>query len=92
MMLFGGRSKVERTRVQLRVKVAMADMAERTDRFLRGRPPSGYLLGDDGPQPNPAEAAAGQVAHRTEGYIFRSIAKIRTDEGIPSPSAHDPWA
>lgn len=42
MMLFGGMSKAERTRVQLRVQVAMADMAERTDRFLGGRPPYGY--------------------------------------------------
>ena len=109
MMLFGGMSKAERTRVQLRVKVAMADMAERTDRFLGGRPPYGYLLVDDGPHPNPAKAAAGQVAHRLEvdplaapvvqrifrmyveeGRSFRAIAQTLTDEGIPSPSAHDP--
>ena len=87
----------------------MADMAERTDRFLGGRPPYGYSLVDDGPHPNPAKAAAGQVAHRlevdplaapvvqrifrmyvVEGYSFRAIAQILTDEGIPSPSAHDP--
>ena len=84
-------------------------MAERTDRFLGGRPPYGYALVDDGPHPNPAKAAAGQVAHRMEvdplaapvvqrifrmyvnkGRSFRSIAQILTDEGIPSPSAHDP--
>ena len=109
MMLFGGMSKAERTRVQLRVKVAMADMADRTDRFLGGRPPYGYSLVDDGPHPNPAKAAAGQVAHRLEmdplaapvvqrifrmyveeGYSVRAIAQLLTDEGIPSPSAHDP--
>jgi len=39
MTLFGGMSKGERTRIQLRVKASMFDMAQRSDRFLGGRPP-----------------------------------------------------
>ena len=66
MMLFGGMSKGEHMRVQLRVKAAMHDLAQTTDRFLGGRPPYGYQLVDDGPHPNPGKAAIGQRAHRLE--------------------------
>lgn len=66
MMLFGGMSKGERTRIQMRVRTAMAALAQDTDRFLGGRPPYGYRLADAGPHPNPAKAAAGQRAHRLE--------------------------
>jgi hypothetical protein len=59
-------SKGERARVQIRVKAAMTDLAERTDRFLGGRPPYGYRLTDAGPHPNPSKAAAGQRLHRLE--------------------------
>ena len=109
MMLFGGMSKAERTRVQLRVQVAMADMAERTDRFLGGRPPYGYSWSTTARTRTLPKAAAGQVGHRLEvdplaapvvqrifrmyvdgGHSFRSIAQILREEGIPSPSAHDP--
>ncbi len=64
MTLFGGMSKGERTRIQLRVKASMFDMAQRSDRFLGGRPPYGYQLADIGPHPNPGKAAAGQRAHK----------------------------
>lgn len=64
MMLFGGMSKGERTRVQLRTKAAMQDLASRTDRFLGGRPPYGYQMVDAGPHPNPGKAATGQRARR----------------------------
>lgn len=64
MMLFGGMSKGERTRVQVRTKAAMQDLASTTDRFLGGRPPYGYQLVDAGPHPNPGRAATGQRAHR----------------------------
>jgi site-specific DNA recombinase len=64
MNLFGGMSKGERTRIQLRTRAAMSDLASRTDRFLGGRPPYGYRLVDAGPHPNPGRAAAGQRAHR----------------------------
>lgn len=64
MTLFGGMSKGERTRVQLRVKASMFDLAQRSDRFLGGRPPYGYTLADIGPHPNPGKAAAGQRAHK----------------------------
>lgn len=108
MMLFGGMSKAERTRVQLRTKAAMYDLAATTDRFLGGRPPYGYQLVDAGPHPNPGKAAAGQRAHRLEvdpatgpvvqhifelcadGQRLRAIAQSLTDDGYPSPSAHDP--
>jgi DNA invertase Pin-like site-specific DNA recombinase len=66
MMLYGGISRGERTRTQLRVKTAMTDLASRTDRFLGGRPPYGYRLADAGPHPNQAKAAAGQRLHRLE--------------------------
>ena len=64
MNLFGGMSKGERARVQIRVKAAMTDLAERTDRFLGGRPPYGYRLVDAGEHPNPSKAAAGQRLHQ----------------------------
>jgi len=41
MTLFGGMSKGERTCIQLRVKASMFDLAQRSDRFLGGRPPTG---------------------------------------------------
>ena len=66
MNLFGGMSKGERARVQIRVKAAMNDLAERTDRYLGGRPPYGYRLADAGPHPNLAKAAAGQRLHHLE--------------------------
>jgi site-specific DNA recombinase len=108
MMLFGGMSKAERTRVQLRTKAAMHDLAASTDRFLGGRPPYGYQLVDAGPHPNPGRAASGQRAHRlevdplaapvvarifrlyAEGQGLRAIAQRLTDDGEPSPAAHDP--
>ncbi|MDA8043692.1 MAG: recombinase family protein [Actinomycetota bacterium] len=66
MNLFGGMSKGERARVQIRVRAAMHDLAERSDRFLGGRPPYGYRLADVGPHPNPSKAAAGQRLHRLD--------------------------
>ena len=42
----------------------MFDMAQRSDRFLGGRPPYGYQLADIGAHPNPGKAAAGQRAHK----------------------------
>ncbi|MEO8828608.1 recombinase family protein, partial [Lapillicoccus sp.] len=64
MTLFGGMSKGERSRIQIRTRAAMRDLASRTDRFMGGRPPYGYRLVDAGPHPNPGKAAAGQRAHR----------------------------
>lgn len=108
MTLFGGMSKGERTRIQVRTRAAMRDLASRTDRFLGGRPPYGYRLVDAGPHPNPGRAASGQRAHRlvpddvtgpvvrqiyelyATGVGLRAIAQRLTDDGIPSPSAHDP--
>lgn len=66
MSLYGGMSKGERNRIKVRVRSAMASQAATEGRFLGGRPPYGYLLGDAGPHPNPAKAAAGQRQHRLE--------------------------
>lgn len=62
---FTGLSKGERTRIKVRVSAAMTEQA-RSGRFLGGRPPYGYQIGDAGPHPNPSKAAAGQRLHRLE--------------------------
>ena len=66
MSLYGGMSKGERNRIKVRVRSAMSDQAQREGRFLGGRPPYGYLLGDAGPHPNPSKAAIGQRLRRLE--------------------------
>lgn len=57
MTLFGGMSKGERARIQMRVRTAMSALAQDTARYLGGRPPYGYRLVDAGPHPNPAKAS-----------------------------------
>jgi site-specific DNA recombinase len=66
MTLFGGMSKGERARIQMRVRTAMSALAQDTTRYLGGRPPYGYRLVDAGPHPNPAKANLGQRLHRLE--------------------------
>ncbi|MFN2526943.1 MAG: recombinase family protein [Actinomycetota bacterium] len=66
MALYGGMSKGERNRIKVRVRAAMATQARQEGRFLGGRPPYGYRLGDAGPHPNPSKAAMGARAHRLE--------------------------
>jgi DNA invertase Pin-like site-specific DNA recombinase len=66
MSLYGGMSKGERNRIKIRVRSAMSDQAAREGRFLGGRPPYGYQLGDAGMHPNPGKAALGQRLHRLE--------------------------
>jgi hypothetical protein len=66
MTLFGGMSKGERARIQMRVRTAMSALAQDTARYLGGRPPYGYRLVDAGPHPNPAKANLGQRLHRLE--------------------------
>ena len=44
----------------------MSSQAQLQGRYLGGRPPYGYLIGDAGPHPNPAKAATGQRIHRLE--------------------------
>src|SRR5216683_1057263 len=44
----------------------MAVQAREQGRYLGGRPPYGYRLGDAGPHPNKAHAAWGRRAHRLE--------------------------
>jgi site-specific DNA recombinase len=66
MSLYGGMSKGERNRIKIRVRTAMAAQAATEGRFLGGRPPYGYQLGDLGPHPNPGKAAIGQRQHQLE--------------------------
>ena len=49
-----------------RVKAAMSSQAAVEGRFLGGRPPYGYQLGDAGPHPNLGKAATGQRLHVLE--------------------------
>ena len=65
MSLYGGMSKGERNRIKIRVRSAMSSQAVE-GRFLGGRPPYGYRLGDGGPHPNPAKAADGKRQHFLE--------------------------
>jgi hypothetical protein len=44
----------------------MAVQTREQGRYLGGRPPYGYRLGDAGPHPNKAHAAWGRRAHRLE--------------------------
>ncbi len=108
MLMFGGVSKGERNRIKVRVRTAMAAMAEIEGRYLGGRPPYGYKLINLGPHPNPAKAADGKRLHGLdldpyaapvvqrifqeflEGKGLFAIAEGLTQDGIPSPSAHDP--
>ena len=59
-------SKREVTRTSIRVRTAMAVQAREQGRYLGGRPPYGYLLGDAGPHPNKAHAAWGRRTRRLE--------------------------
>lgn len=66
MSVYGGISKGERNRIKIRVRSAMAAQAQLEGRYLGGRPPYGYRLGDAGPHPNPAKAADGRRLHILE--------------------------
>jgi site-specific DNA recombinase len=66
MTHLGLSSKREVTRTSIRVRTAMAVRAREQGRYLGGRPPYGYRLGDAGPHPNKAHAAWGRRAHRLE--------------------------
>jgi hypothetical protein len=59
-------SKREVTRTSIRVRTAMAVQTRDQGRYLGGRPPYGYRLGDAGPHPNKAHAAWGRRAHKLE--------------------------
>ena len=66
MTMLGLSSKREVTRTSIRVRTAMAVQMREQGRYLGGRPPYGYRLGDAGPHPNKAHAAWGRRAHRLE--------------------------
>jgi site-specific DNA recombinase len=51
----------------------MAAPARHEGRFLGGRPPYGYMIGDLGPHPNPSKAAVGQRLHRLEPDPITSL-------------------
>jgi site-specific DNA recombinase len=99
-------SKREITRTRFRVRTAMATQTPEQGRYLGGRPPYGYRLGDAGPHPN--KAAWGRRAHRLEpdpatppvvrwmfaqrlaGHSAARITRALNDAGVPCPSAADP--
>jgi site-specific DNA recombinase len=66
MTVLGLSSKREVTLTSIRVRTAMAVQVREQGRYLGGRPPYGYQLGDAGPHPNKAHAAWGRRAHRLE--------------------------
>jgi site-specific DNA recombinase len=66
MTVLGLSSKREVTRTSIRVRTAMAVQVREQGRYLGGRPPYGYRLGDAGPHPNKAHAAWGRRARRLE--------------------------
>jgi site-specific DNA recombinase len=66
MTHLGLSSKREIARTSIRVRTAMAAQASEQGRYLGGRPPYGYQLGDAGPHPNKAHAAWGRRARRLE--------------------------
>ncbi len=57
MTALGLSSKREIIRTSIRVRTAMAVQTREQGRYLGGRPPYGYKLGDAGPHPNKAHAA-----------------------------------
>jgi site-specific DNA recombinase len=66
MTYLGLSSKREVTRTSIRVRTAMAVQVRDQGRYLGGRLPYGYRLGDAGPHPNKAHAAWGRRARRLE--------------------------
>jgi site-specific DNA recombinase len=66
MTVLGLSSKREVTRTSVRVRTAMAVQTREQGRYLGGRPPYGYQLGDAGPHPNKVHASWGRRAHRLE--------------------------
>ena len=66
MTHLGLSSKREVTRTSIRVRTAMAAQTRDQGRYLGGRPPYGYRLGDAGPHPNKAHAAWGRRARKLE--------------------------
>jgi len=84
MTMLGLSSKREVTRTSIRVRTAMAAQTREQGRYLGGRPPYGYRLGDAGPHPNKAHAAWGRRAHRLEpdpetAHVVRWIFAQRLD-------------
>ncbi|HEX3964902.1 MAG TPA: hypothetical protein VHZ03_51045 [Trebonia sp.] len=60
MLALGLSSKREITRTRIRVRTAMAAQTREQGRYLGGRPPYGYRLGDAGPhRTRPTRRGAG---------------------------------
>jgi DNA invertase Pin-like site-specific DNA recombinase len=59
LLLTGGLSEAERSRIQARVKAGMGALVTTQGRRMGGRPPYGYRLVEVGPHPNPRKASEG---------------------------------
>ena len=59
MLALGLSSKREITRTRIRVRTAMATQTREQGRYLGGRPPYGYRLGDAGPAPEQGPCRVG---------------------------------
>ena len=64
MLALGLQSRREITPTRIRVRTAMAAQTREQGRYLGGRPPYGYRLGDAGPHPNKAHAGLGRPLRR----------------------------
>jgi len=65
MSNYGTMSRAERNRTRPRVSGAVRAHAQ-AGRWLGGRPPYGYRIGDVGPHPNPSKASSGVRLHQLE--------------------------
>ncbi len=66
MAVYGTMSTQERRRIKIRVRSAMSEQAKHQGRFMGGRAPYGYVLGDAGVHPNPSKVAHGQRLRKLE--------------------------
>jgi site-specific DNA recombinase len=88
MALDGGMGKGERNRIKVRVRSALGAQAQVEGRFLGGRPPYGYTLGDTGVYPNPGKAADGKRLRQLEvdpsaaPLVKRIFAEYLSGKGI----------
>jgi hypothetical protein len=82
MTVLGLSSKREVTRTSIRVRTAMAVQTREQGRYLGGRPPYGYRLGDAGPHPNKAHAACGQTLRQPQRPSLGKQVNCSPEKGL----------